>query len=106
MPEPTVEKGKVISLTYTLHDEKGGLFEYSDLPISYLHGSGVDLFDKIEQSIEGHKIGDSLEVILAPADGFGEYDLSPTFTDELANVPPQFQKLGAEVEARITRAFP
>ncbi len=94
MTEPTVKRGKVISLTYTLHDEKGGLFEYSDLPISYLHGSGVDLFDKIEQSIEGHKIGDSLEVILSPADGFGEHDPTLTFTDELANAPPQFQKLG------------
>ena len=103
MTEPTVERGKVISLTYTLHDEKGELFEYSDLPISYLHGSGVDLFDKIEQSIEGHKIGDSLEVILTPADGFGVHDPSLTFNDELVNVPPQFQKLGAEVEAQNDR---
>ena len=100
MTEPTVERGKVISLTYTLDDEKGGLFEYSDLPVSYLHGSGVDLFDKIEQSIAGHKIGDSVEVTLSPGDGFGEHDPSLIFTDELNNVPSQFRQLGAEIEAR------
>ncbi len=39
-------------------------------------------------------------MILKPADGFGNHDPALTFIDELANVPPQFQKLGAEVEAQ------
>lgn len=100
MTEPTVIKGKVVSLTYTIHNEKGELFEYSDLPISYLHGSGVDLFDKIERSIEGHVVGDKLEVVLTPESGFGVHDPSLTFTDDIANVPSEFRKIGAELEAK------
>jgi len=100
MTEPTAVKDKVVSLTYTIHDEKGGLFEHSDLPISYLHGSGVDLFDKIEQAIENHVVGDKIEVVLTPESGFGSHDTSLTFTDDIDNVPPEFHKIGAEIEAK------
>lgn len=100
MTEPTVKKGKIVSLTYTIHNEKGELFEYSDLPISYLHGSGVDLFDKIEQSIENHVVGDKLEVLLTPESGFGNRDPALTFTDDIKNVPSELRKIGAELEAK------
>ena len=29
-----VTKGKVVSLTYTLRDERGEIFEHTDVPIS------------------------------------------------------------------------
>jgi len=99
MTESRVEKGKVVTLNYTLHNEQGDLFEYSHLPTSYLHGSGVDLFDEIEHSLEGHKVGDHVEVTLSPADGFGHYDASLTFTDDLENVPEELHHIGAELEA-------
>lgn len=95
-----VEKDKVVSLAYTLKDEKGKLFEYSDLPIAYLHGSGSDLFAKIENSLQAHKIGDKVTVELPPADGFGDYDASLCFSDDLENVPPELRKLGTELEAQ------
>ncbi|MBE9516547.1 MAG: FKBP-type peptidyl-prolyl cis-trans isomerase, partial [Proteobacteria bacterium] len=82
-----VEKNKIVAVAYTLLDEKGGVFEYTDLPVSYLHGSGRDLFDKIEVALNGHKVGDTVEVTLTPAEGFGEHDADLTFTDSLDNVP-------------------
>ncbi len=94
-----VTKDKVVSLSYTLRDEYGEIFEHTDVPISYLHGSGQDLFDKIERALEGLSVGDSVEVELAPSDGFGEHDPDLTFTDDIENVPPEFRRLGAEVEA-------
>ncbi|MDH5648255.1 MAG: peptidylprolyl isomerase [Gammaproteobacteria bacterium] len=100
MVDTVVEKNKVVSLAYTLKDEKGELFEYSDLPIAYLHGSGSDLFDKIESSLEGRKVGDKIKVILPPKDGFGEHDPSLIFSDDLDNVPPELRKLGTELEAQ------
>ena len=95
-----VENNKVVSVAYTLLDEKGEIFEYTDLPVSYLHGSGKDLFDKIESALTGRKIGDDVEISLPPADGFGEHDPNLTFTDVLSNVPPEIRKLGQEVEAK------
>ncbi|HUW97991.1 MAG TPA: hypothetical protein VMV40_03990, partial [Acidiferrobacter sp.] len=75
------------------------IFEHTDMPISYLHGSGQELFDKIEKALEGLSVGDSVEVELSPAEGFGDHDPDLTFTDDIENVPPEFQRLGAEVEA-------
>ena len=47
-----IGNGKVVSVTYTLHDEHGQLFEQSDLPVPYLHGHASGLFDKIEQQLK------------------------------------------------------
>ena len=53
-----VTKNKVISLIYVVRNEKGEIFEYRDLPISYVHGSGADLFPRVEQALDGHAVGD------------------------------------------------
>lgn len=100
MTDSIVEKNKVVSVAYTLFDEKGEIFEYTDLPVNYLHGSGKDLFDKIENALDGKKVGDEVEITLPPADGFGEHDPGLTFTDNLDNVPPEIRQLGQEVEAQ------
>lgn len=94
-----VQKDKVVSLTYTLRDARGDIFEHTDVPISYVHGSGKDLFEKIEQAVSGLSVGDSVEVDLAPSEGFGDHDPALTFTDDIANVPAEFRRIGAEVEA-------
>ncbi|MDA8361524.1 MAG: FKBP-type peptidyl-prolyl cis-trans isomerase [Gammaproteobacteria bacterium] len=98
-----VTKDKVVSLTYVLHDQRGEIFEYTDLPVHYLHGSGQGLFDKIERALDGHDVGDVVEVELEPAEGFGEHDDSLVFTDELTNVPPEFRQVGAQVEGENDR---
>jgi len=94
-----VKKGSVVSLTYTLRDARGDIFEHTDLPITYVHGSGKELFSKIESALEGLSVGDTAEIHLSPSEGFGEHDPALTFTDDIENVPVEFQHLGAEVEA-------
>ena len=42
--------------------------------LSYVHGGYGQLFEKLEQAIEGHQAGDRLQVQLEPEDAFGEYD--------------------------------
>lgn len=95
-----VAKNKVISLIYVVRNEQGGIFEYRDLPISYVHGSGADLFPKIEQALEGRVVGDRVSVQLTPADAFGERDPKLTFTDDIENAPPELRRVGAEFEAQ------
>ena len=46
----------------------------------------------------GHNIGDRVEVTLNPQEGFGEPDPDLTFTDDIENVPPEYRRIGAEVE--------
>lgn len=89
---------KVVSFTYSIVDESGSIIEQSDLPISYVHGGPHDLFEKVEQELEGSVVGDTVEVELTPEEGFGEHDPNLTYTDDLDNVPPEFRHVGAEVE--------
>lgn len=98
-----VTKNKVVSLIYVVRNEKGDIFEYRDLPVSYVHGSGADLFPKIEQSLEGHAVGDRVSVQLSPVEAFGERDPKLTFTDDIDNAPPELRRIGAEFEAQNAR---
>jgi FKBP-type peptidyl-prolyl cis-trans isomerase SlyD len=99
MPD-RIGKGKVVSVTYTLHDERGQIFEQSDIPVPYLHGHASGLFDKIEQLLDGKCAGDSIEATLSPEEGFGPHNPALTFTDELENVPPELRFMGAQLEAQ------
>jgi FKBP-type peptidyl-prolyl cis-trans isomerase SlyD len=74
------------------------LLEQSDLPISYVHGGKHDLFEKVEQALDGAVVGDTVEVTLTPEEGFGENDPELTYTDVIENVPDEFRRIGAEVE--------
>lgn len=42
--------------------------------LSYVHGGYGQLFDKLEQALEGKQPGESLQVQLEPEEAFGEYD--------------------------------
>jgi FKBP-type peptidyl-prolyl cis-trans isomerase SlyD len=95
-----VAKNKVVSLIYVVRNEKGEIFEYRDLPVSYVHGSGADLFPRIEQALEGRAVGDRVAVQLTPADAFGDRDPKLIFTDDIENAPPELRRVGAEFEAQ------
>lgn len=95
--EQTVARNKVVYLAYTIWDQAGNLFEQYDLPVGYVHGVNGPLFEKIEQALEGKSVGDRVEVMLPPADGFGDPKPELMFTDDIANVPPEHRHLGSEV---------
>ena len=98
MAEQFVEQNKVVSFVYSIVDESGELLEQSDLPISYVHGGKHELFEKVEQELDGAVVNDTVEVSLTPEEGFGPHDPELTYTDDLENVPEEFRTVGAEVE--------
>jgi FKBP-type peptidyl-prolyl cis-trans isomerase SlyD len=100
MTAEPIGKDKVVSLTYMLLNQRGDVFEQSDVPISYLHGHESGLFEKVEHALEGRRPGDSVQVTLAPEEGFGRHDPALTFTDDLENVPPELRYIGAQLEAQ------
>lgn len=100
MSEQRIAPNKLVAITYSIKDEQGELLEHSDMPISYIHGGRSDLFEKIETELEGHQVGDVIDVVLPPEEGFGQYDSSMTFTDDIGNVPEQYRQVGAEVEMK------
>ncbi len=99
MPSQKICRNKAVQFTYTISDDAGNVVEQVDLPVNYVHGaSSMGLIERVERAMEGCVVGQSIEVEIPPAEGFGEYDPDLTFTDDLENVPPQFRKIGAEVE--------
>jgi len=98
MADQFADKHKVVTFTYSISDESDEILEQSDIPIHYVHGGKHDLFEKVEQALGGSVVGDTVEVTLTPEEGFGIHDPKLTYTDDLENVPPEFQHIGAEVE--------
>ncbi|HEV8018294.1 MAG TPA: peptidylprolyl isomerase [Steroidobacteraceae bacterium] len=70
-----ITQDQVVSIHYTLKDEAGGIIDRSTEgePLTYLHGHG-NLIPGLERELTGKTTGDRLEVRIAPADGYGEYD--------------------------------
>ena len=70
-----ITTGKVVSIDYTLTDDKKQTLDTSEGgdPLTYLHGVG-QLIRGLEKELEGRSSGDSLKVEIAPADGYGDRD--------------------------------
>ena len=98
-----VGKDKIVAVSYVLRNARGEVYEIRDLPVEYLHGSGADLFPKIEEALDGKTVGDSVSISLTPDEAFGERDPGLSCTDELDNVPEELRRVGAEFEAKNSR---
>ena len=80
-----VAKNSVVTLDYNVTDSDGVLVDAGKEPLVYLHGGYDDIFPKIEEAVQGKKIGESVNVKLQPDEAFGEYD------EELIQIEPRNQ---------------
>jgi FKBP-type peptidyl-prolyl cis-trans isomerase SlyD len=98
MSAEVIKPGKFVSLTYSIADTDGNLLEQNDIPVSYIHGGDTELIGGMDRAVAGKAAGDTIEMTVPPEDGFGPHDPSLTFVDDIENVPPQFRRVGAEVQ--------
>jgi len=84
----------VVALTWTLKDTLGNELDVLSDPVEFLVG-GHDLLDKIEQALQGHTTGDTLDLHLEPEDAFGDFD------DRLIHLAPR-QALPPDLEEGMT----
>ena len=94
----TIQHNKVVYITYAILNNQQAVVEQHDVPVAYLHGGSGGLLPGIETALEGHKIGERVELQLSPAEAYGVRDESLVFTDDIDNVPPQYRRVGAEVQ--------
>lgn len=73
----------VVSITYELRDTDGNILESTSEPVTYLHGGYDNIFPKVEEELHGKNVGDTVTLVLEPADAFGDYD------EELVQIEPQ-----------------
>ena len=71
----TIKQDSVVTMHYTLKDDAGSVIDRSSegQPLTYLHGRG-NLIPGLERELQGKKAGDKLNVTIAPAEGYGDYD--------------------------------
>lgn len=81
----------VVSIDYTLTDNQGEVIDSSEGrgPLAYLHGQN-NIIPGLERALEGKAQGDSLQVNVAPEDGYGERN------DELTQEVPRQMFEGAD----------
>lgn len=70
-----IAKDKVVYIDYTLTNDAGEVLDSSEghEPLAYLHGA-QNIIPGLERELAGHSKGDSLQVSIEPADGYGEYN--------------------------------
>lgn len=90
-----IEADKWVAIHYTLKDDNGTELDSSvgGAPLGYVHGHGY-LIVGLENELLGKEVGDKFTAVIAPKDGYGEYD-----SRLVADVPvEQFEMSGAKVE--------
>ena len=70
-----IAKDSVVTIHYTLKDGGGAVLDSSagNEPLAYLHGNG-NLVPGLEAALEGKAKGATLDVTVAPAEGYGPRD--------------------------------
>ena len=71
----TIGPKTVVSIDYLLKDDAGEVIDTSNgrEPLTYLHGVG-NLVPGLEKALDGRAAGESVEVTLTPAEGYGDRD--------------------------------
>jgi FKBP-type peptidyl-prolyl cis-trans isomerase SlyD len=74
MSTDSVQNNKVVSMEYTLQVENEEIDSSKGQdPLQFLVGHG-NIISGLEREMIGMKVGDSKDVVIAPADGYGEFD--------------------------------
>ena len=72
-----ISADRVVTIHYTLKDDGGTVLDSSagGEPLAYLQGRG-NLVPGLERALEGKQEGNSVAVVVSPADGYGTRDES------------------------------
>ena len=81
----------VVALTWTLKDTLGEELDVLDEPVEFLVG-GEDLFDVIEEALQGHEVGATLELQIEPEQGFGDFNDQLVFLERRELFPPELEE--------------
>jgi FKBP-type peptidyl-prolyl cis-trans isomerase SlyD len=96
-----VKDGHVVSMEYTLKVD-GEVADTSEgrEPLEYVHGAG-NIIPGLEREITGMSVGDSKDVVVAAADGYGEEDEKAFMDVPRDQFPKEIpMKVGTEIQVQ------
>jgi len=99
--EMQIGKETVVTIHYTLTDEKGVVLDSSagEEPLTFVHGAGT-MIPGLEKGLLGRSAGDSLKVAVAPADGYGVRDEELVQKVPRKNFPVEDVEVGMHFQTR------
>ena len=81
----------IVALTWTLKDTLGEVLDELDEPVEFLLG-GDDLLAKIEEALQGHEAGATVDLHLEPESAFGDYDENLVFLEARKLFPAELEE--------------
>jgi FKBP-type peptidyl-prolyl cis-trans isomerase SlyD len=81
----------VVALTWTLKDTLGEVLDELEEPVEFLVG-GNDLLAKIELALQGHGVGDTVDLHLEPEEAFGDYNEQLVFLEDRKLFPAELEE--------------
>ncbi len=94
-----ITQDTVVTLTFRVSNALGKLLEDGKEPRSYLHGGHNNTLPGIEKALEGREAGFQANLVLAPADAFGERDETLVTSIPKSQFPPGV-KVGGQLEGQ------
>jgi FKBP-type peptidyl-prolyl cis-trans isomerase SlyD len=80
----------VVALTWTLKDTLGEELDVLDDPVEFLIG-GQDLLPVIEEALQGHAVGSTLQLQIEPEQAFGDFNDQLLFLEPRELFPPELE---------------
>lgn len=104
-----VSKDKIVTLKYAVFEtEQDEVLEYRE-NLSYLHGGYEDLLQNLQKTLEGHKVGEKIEVELSADQAFGPHLDKLVMTGAADQFPDEAQQLWTRIQGQAedgsTREF-
>ena len=81
----------VVALTWTLKDTLGEELDVLDEPVEFLVG-GEDLFQIIEEALQGQAIGAEIDIQIEPEQGFGDFNDQLLFLESRELFPAELEE--------------
>ena len=97
-----VADGMVVGIDYVLRLDTGDEIDRSQegYPLEYLHGH-KNIIPGLESQLAGLKVDEAKEVVVGPADAYGEYDPDNVDAYPRGNFPPDLRlEVGGMLEIR------
>jgi len=91
-----IAENSTVTIDYTMTLDNGEVVDSTKDtdPLTYTQGEG-ELISGVEKRMDGLKKGDTLEVVLSPAEGFGDADPEARIEIPQTDLPPEALQVDA-----------
>ena len=97
----SIEQDKVVRLGFRVKDQHSGeLLQYGE-DLVYLHGGYGGAFPKVEQAMEGCRVGDRLDLCLSPEESYGQRNPSLVLVLPRDKLPEEGMEAGLSIEGTL-----